>query len=163
MCFPVARCDRMAISMQWLLHNHFNRSWQSHCLERIISQKTDYELKSSNYYLISRFFHKKTDFVTQKTDFGKIFLLAHTKMLKTFDVVELRAKFLLHDTRTFYSNNKIAIFFILENQPVENPILNFSSGDFWGKRHLAINFHQKTLYFHKDTDSTIKISHHTWW
>ena len=111
MCFPVARCDRMAISMQWLLHNHFNRSWQSHCLERIISQKTDYELKSSNYYLISRFFHKKTDFVTQKTDFGKIFLLAHTKMLKTFDVVELRAKFFLHDTRTFYSNNKIERFF----------------------------------------------------
>ena len=95
MYFPVARYDRMAISMQV----GFGRTM------------TDYTLKFSNDLFICPFSLKKTDFDTQKTEFGKIFRLAQTKMLKTFDVVGLRAQSFLCNTRTFYINNKLERFF----------------------------------------------------
>ena len=147
MYFPVARCDRMTISMQWLWHTHFNKDRQSHCLARCISQKTDYALKSSNYYLIQRFFPKKTDFVTQKTEFGHIFRLPHIRKLKTFDVVGLRTQSFLYICIllfVYYSE-------ILYQQKIERvfPFEEEFFYNFRGKRHLVINFYQKTLFLQR--------------
>ena len=61
-----------------------------------------------------------------------------------------------------YLQTVSAFFFIRGNQPVEILTWRFFKIYFEQKRHLAINFFQKTHWPYKLRDCAIKISHHTW-